>query len=639
MTIPNRSLTHVLILTPALGIYLWLARSLWFVQDDAYISYRFVANFLNGDGLVYNIGERVEGFTNFGWVILMSLVGQGGDWFIPVSQWLGLLCGGGLIVVTYLIALRILGPSRLVWAALAAFLVAANQSLAYWSPAGLETAAFALFAMLSVWLYLTRSWLLIWTILMAVWLRPEGAFIAGLLIIIELIQTRKLPRFSIQCVGIALVASLPWLAFKLAYYGSILPNPFFAKTGFHWEQLTSGFEYASRFWGHYGFAGLGVIGGGVLYRRWNEAARTIWLMVVVYSIYIVIVGGDVLKVHRFFIPVIGLVAVLSVIVVEAVVSRVPKNARYLSLIVVAVVMLGLTFSLPRDYVLRYNNLERKFVKRMKWLAGKIDASDDSNFAVALPTIGIFGYELVGHDIIDMVGLTDSTIARHSEEPIEGMATTWKERSHNTAYLLTRAPEYIVFSTGIKPSAPAERALCLYKPFMDSYRTVGWYYDGGNPARKGTLAPVFKLVRPIEGDLVPTYPVAYVQHYKEGLDHYVRGDLAAAVRSYDRAIAASPQPYYVYLLQQKAFALMLDHRHEEAMSLLDSIIKEDSLVFEAHKDRHLYAVLMEDTVKAAIHERWLERLVPDYYPRIRQEAARLLESARQSQQGSKSGRRP
>ncbi|MFH1688376.1 MAG: hypothetical protein ABIE70_12765 [bacterium] len=629
----SRSLTHTLILAPALTFYVWLARSLWFVQDDAYISYRFVANYLNGHGLVYNVGERIEGFTNFGWVILMALFGHGGDLFIPLSQWLGLLCGGGVIVTTYLLARQALGRSSLVWPALAAYLMAANQSLAYWSPAGLETAAFALMSMLSLWLYLRRSRLLIWTILMAVWLRPEGALMVGLLILMELIQTRSLPRFSLTCGAIALVASLPFVAFKTAYFGSILPNPFFAKTGLHWDQLSSGIEYAGRFWWHYGFAGLGVVGGGLLYRRWPEGMRTVWLMVVVYSIYIVVVGGDVLKVHRFFLPIAGLVALLSVAVLQTVLSWVPRSARYLALTLVAVVMLGLTFQLPRDFVLRYNNLERKFVQRMQWLAGRIKAYDESDFAVALPTIGIFGYELLGHDIIDMVGLTDSTIARHSEEPIEGMATTWKERSHNTKYLLTRAPEYIVFSTGIKPSAPAERALCLYKPFLDSYRTVGWYYDGGDPSRKGTLTPVFKLVRPIEGDLVPTYPVAYVQYYKEGLDHYVKGDFDAAVRSYDLAMAASPQPYNPYLVQQKAFALMLGQRHEEAIHLLDSLIEKDSLVFEAHKDRYLYAVLLDDSLKASIHQRWLEQLVPDYWPRIRQEALRLSETARQMEQRS------
>ena len=42
------------------------------VQDDAFISFRYAANLLDGHGLVYNPGERVEGYTNFLWTVLMA---------------------------------------------------------------------------------------------------------------------------------------------------------------------------------------------------------------------------------------------------------------------------------------------------------------------------------------------------------------------------------------------------------------------------------------------------------------------------------------------------------------------------------------------------------------------------------------
>ena len=46
----------------------WINR---FVQDDAYISFRYARNLADGFGLVWNIGERVEGYTNFLWTLLM----------------------------------------------------------------------------------------------------------------------------------------------------------------------------------------------------------------------------------------------------------------------------------------------------------------------------------------------------------------------------------------------------------------------------------------------------------------------------------------------------------------------------------------------------------------------------------------
>src|SRR5262245_36467174 len=47
---------------------------LWrFVIDDAFISLRYARNLATGHGLVYNAGERVEGYTNFLWTLFLAL--------------------------------------------------------------------------------------------------------------------------------------------------------------------------------------------------------------------------------------------------------------------------------------------------------------------------------------------------------------------------------------------------------------------------------------------------------------------------------------------------------------------------------------------------------------------------------------
>jgi len=51
----------------------WLAWTRRFVQDDAFISFRYARNWVNGHGLVFNPGERVEGYTNFLWTLLCAL--------------------------------------------------------------------------------------------------------------------------------------------------------------------------------------------------------------------------------------------------------------------------------------------------------------------------------------------------------------------------------------------------------------------------------------------------------------------------------------------------------------------------------------------------------------------------------------
>jgi hypothetical protein len=40
--------------------------------DDAYISYRYAENLVRGEGLVFNHGERVEGYSNFLYVLAVA---------------------------------------------------------------------------------------------------------------------------------------------------------------------------------------------------------------------------------------------------------------------------------------------------------------------------------------------------------------------------------------------------------------------------------------------------------------------------------------------------------------------------------------------------------------------------------------
>ncbi len=611
---PKQTTEALLALVPALAAYAFLCHQLDFTQDDAYISYRYVANFLNGDGLVYNIGERVEGYTNFGWVIYLILWGALGASYIAVSKITGFILGMGIIVLTYLMARLIFAGDHRWFSLLPVYLVGVNQSLAYWSPAGLETAAFAFLVMLALYLYLKRSWGLIAAVALAVWVRPEGALLMALLIIVEAIVERKAPVFTLGCAAVAFLLSLPFAVFKVAYYGSIFPNPFYAKTGWDVGQLADGLEYAGRFFSHYGFYGAGFILSVIFMKKLSPAAKTTWWFTVLYVVYIALIGGDVLKVHRFFVPILGMTAVITSVGFWLLIKKLSHKARHLLLLFIAFPLLVLTYVVPRTFVGQYNELERSFTRKMSFLATRIKEADTSNFSVALPTIGIFGYKLVGHEIIDMLGLTDTTIARQAEEPIEGMQTTWKEQKHNSKYLLEKAPDYIAFSTGVKPSAPAERALLLYRQFLQSYRTIGWFYQATEGSR-GMLQSVFKRMREIEGEIVPSYPVEYVQHYNRGLDYFVAGDHRKAIEYYDKALEASPQPYNLNLVQNKAFSHMMLDEHEVAMKLMNRVVAEDSLVYEAHKNLYMYARLMGDEDKASVHRRWLQRLVPWYVPRL------------------------
>ncbi len=131
------------------GAYLTHAMFFNFLNDDAFISFRYAQNLASHGELTFNLGERVEGYTNFLWTLLMSgVMYLGGD----VTMWsriLGILFGVATIVSTVVFLLnRLKSPQA---ACLAATFLILAPAFACWSTGGLETMMFTFF--------ITSGWL------------------------------------------------------------------------------------------------------------------------------------------------------------------------------------------------------------------------------------------------------------------------------------------------------------------------------------------------------------------------------------------------------------------------------------------------------------------------------------------------
>ena len=83
------------------------ALHLGWIADDAFISFRYSRNWVNGAGLVFNPGERVEGYTNFLWVVLLSPFEAIGLPLGPVSVALTSICLVSTLLVTATLAGRL----------------------------------------------------------------------------------------------------------------------------------------------------------------------------------------------------------------------------------------------------------------------------------------------------------------------------------------------------------------------------------------------------------------------------------------------------------------------------------------------------------------------------------------------------
>src|SRR4051812_12199084 len=75
--------------------------------DDIFIGLRYVQNFIQGNGLVFNKGERVEGFTDFLWIMLISFF----SWLkcepLITVQVLGILSSVGTLIVFSIIVYKL----------------------------------------------------------------------------------------------------------------------------------------------------------------------------------------------------------------------------------------------------------------------------------------------------------------------------------------------------------------------------------------------------------------------------------------------------------------------------------------------------------------------------------------------------
>ncbi len=114
---------------------LWIFRT--FFVDDAFITFRYVQQFVAGNGLVYNIGERVEGYSNFLWVMLLSPPYALGADLVMTARVLSIMLSvGTLILVSYL-------ARRSSYLILAPIMLAAAGPFGAWTMGGLETSLFA----------------------------------------------------------------------------------------------------------------------------------------------------------------------------------------------------------------------------------------------------------------------------------------------------------------------------------------------------------------------------------------------------------------------------------------------------------------------------------------------------------------
>ena len=218
--------------------------------DDAWISARYAANFVDGYGLVFNRGELpVEGYTNLLWVFFLAGGRMIGANMHGWMTWGGLTFGVlGLGFATAL-AGQLIGERS--WRALLApLLMALSPHYAVVVTNGLESALFIAGLLAACWATLTATGA--WryaagvTIVLLGLTRPEGMVVGGFLVGYDVWRHRDRLR-SPESWIVASVASagcLSALGWRVLTYGDLVPNTFHAKGSLALgELLTANLKY------------------------------------------------------------------------------------------------------------------------------------------------------------------------------------------------------------------------------------------------------------------------------------------------------------------------------------------------------------------------------------------------------------
>ena len=307
----NLSPVSFLSFLPWLVLLGWLSSVAWFLTDDAFISFRYTRNLLEGHGLVFNPGEYVEGYTNFLWILeLAALWGIFGVRPEHAAPWLSVAYTIGTVaaMLWWVVRLPALRNRGLVgWMALG--LLCSSATFAVWtSGGGLETRQFTFFitaAVVCLCLYRDRRWGLLaasLSLAAAELTRPEGLLLAaccfGWFAVQRLVRERKISASLIRDM-ILLVAPFAALVaahylFRYAYYGEWLPNTYYAKHVRPWYE--SGFRYllsAALETGLYILLPLAFL---ALRSRWQMHRDVVYalalLCVAAHMAYLLPIGGD-----------------------------------------------------------------------------------------------------------------------------------------------------------------------------------------------------------------------------------------------------------------------------------------------------------------------------------------------------------
>ena len=465
------------LLAPAIPFVLGILVVLEFVKDDAYISFRYAHNLVTGHGLVFNTGEKLEGFTNFLWVMILAPFEALGWDLFQVCEVIGTMLGIALFAQITIATIHLNGERKDLSQTWGAFWIATSSSFVLWAKSGLEQPLAALLPLVGAYLLWTRKShpgaevrrlaLSGFVMGLACMTRPElhlVVAIVGAPLLIDAIRARKIDKPTLAWVGAVLAITIPFHAFRYAYFGSLVPNTFYVKTGTGSQIWREGIKTLHEMFAFNDLGWLAVLAPLAFLKRTRLVEKLVMTAIcLAFMAYIVKVGVDEMQWHRLYLPALPFLVILAACgaqnLLDAVASLVTKQRRELVRVMGAGVGWGaVVIAGYSSFTFTYRELNG--FNGHADLAGTFHPDlgkflvrhERPGALVAFQDMGSTPYHAPDINFLDFIGLVDGTVARarhshglHAFIGGDGGSEQLKYDADMREYFYKRSPEWTILT--------------------------------------------------------------------------------------------------------------------------------------------------------------------------------------------------
>jgi hypothetical protein len=431
--------------------------------DDAYITLRYSKNLLMGNGPIFNIGERVEGYSNFSWMALLAAFGWIGVPMEMAMKVLSFASGVGVLALVWKFSANNFKSGLAITSAVV--LLATSSFFAVWAVDGLETMFYTLLLTALVYLLTTdrTSPLLIGIIAgLAALTRPEGIMFSLIAVMCLTYKDGFIP--GLKALAPVAIAAGGYELFRIDYFGEFVSNTAIAKVHWSFNKALEGLRYLYAYNTESGYLILPAALVGAAAFMKNPRLHIPIIFILAQILFLMVSGRDFMYAYRFVIPVLPCIALLCASGIEIAYERLNRKFALIALMIIASSHAFSNYAaLPKKHI-GFDNLtfRNSFLFDIAEFFAQRSGPNDW---VLLSEAGIIPYYIEAK-ARDYMGLVSPYYSVYNAN-----------HTINSDYLFSDRPKFVLMSFveaedgSIHPRMHVEAQILLNSEFRSSYRAV------------------------------------------------------------------------------------------------------------------------------------------------------------------------